>query len=310
MRCDRGAASGIASALSGGWHALNRWRRRYWLLRVLVLAVLGADAAVYHLMVARLLSVAIDSILNSSVPTLVHAGARARRADFADQLQRSLRALADRDADGYIGQGEAALVRSFGINPGELHKSVAKADLRALIGASHRAGLLSPSHSPRRILRDTLALARSDADALLRPNYQAIGSLLRPYRTPDYARLETWALGARALVLAIANRFAHIGTGRDLIAAALIIGVAVGLAKRRRAWVTALGLCLVLCVACVAAQRLLWHVAWLHFSGGWRQVVRVSVKASLLGTVCAQLVWALRIASARVMRRARAQGRG
>lgn len=290
------------------WRAFNRWRRRYWLLRLVILAILGADAILSHLRTAWLLRVAIDSIFSSSVPTLVHASARARRAGFADQLQRSLRALADRNADGHIGRSEAALARSFGIDPDELHKSGAKADLRALVGASHRVGLLSLSRTPPRILRETLALARSDADALLQANYQAVENLLGPYRTPDYARPETWALGARALVVSIANRFAYMGLGGNLTTATLIIGFAVGLARRRRAWVSALGVCLAACVACVAAQRLLWGMFWGHVAGGWWHMIGVSCKACLIGVVCAQLVWAIRIASAHMLCRARAQG--
>jgi len=294
--------------IASAWQALGRWRRGRWVVRVAIIAALGGDAILGHVLVARGVRTAIDSMFRSAEPSLVYACARARRAGLAYQLQVSLRLVADRDADGRIDQREAARLGTYGIDEHHLDRSSAKADLSTLITAGHGAGVISRANTYQRVLHDTVTLARADANTVIGADCARVQEAVRPYRRPDYTRLATWALGAKELGYSIAKRLTRLGLASRLLTAAIIIGVAVGLGTRRQPWVSALAICVALCVACVAAQRLLWGMFWGHLAGGWWHMIGVSCKACLIGVVCAQLVWAVRIASAHMLYRARSQG--
>ena len=186
-----------ARVLKRCWRAFNRWRERYFLVRLLYLFLMAA--VVCHLAfrqtIVKLVRYALQAIEAGSDPSLVTALARHKRIRLAHHFQLTLRRLADGDEDGSLSQEEMNRAREFGLDPEELAKKSVEADLSQLMEACHHAGLLPISYTAAIARREARLAAVAQVEEMKRPARAEIEAMLRTWTKPDYSQLDTWARG-------------------------------------------------------------------------------------------------------------------
>jgi hypothetical protein len=183
MRSDRAqprrdAAPGKLRRL---WRGFSRWRKKYWLTRLLVLLIIFSPA-LYEVLtgtrpiIVRLISIACDAIFLSGEPTVGHHLARYYRAGEKDRLRMALTRDLDADENGTLSATEAEKVRAIGLDPAQLARPIHRADLEELGRAAKRLGLVPDSYSTRAVRLRALHAARAETERLFRPHHRADSS--------------------------------------------------------------------------------------------------------------------------------------
>lgn len=183
------------------WHRFNRWRKRWFWVRLLFLLLFAAHIVneAFFPLLPKLTSMAIESIDAGSEPTLVNALSRHRRIRFAWQLQTALRAAVDRNGDDVLDEPGRTQLEEWGLDAAELEKKSIHADLTQLIHASHRAGLLPMSFTARDVRRDARFAAVVEVEQMKRAYRDEINAMLKASEMPDYGHWTTWKRGATRL---------------------------------------------------------------------------------------------------------------
>ncbi len=179
------------------WQWFNRWRRRWFWVRLLFLLLFAAfivNEAFFPLL-PKLTRMAMDALDAASEPRLVNVLARHRRIRAAKQLQVSLYCAADRNRDGALDEAEQTRLKEWGLDATELEKKSVRADLTHLIEASHRAGLLPKSFTARDVRRDARFGALAEFEQIKKPYRIEINTMLKAWEMPDYRSWETWKRG-------------------------------------------------------------------------------------------------------------------
>lgn len=183
------------------WHRFNRWRKRWFWVRLILLLLFAAhivNEALFPLL-PRLTRMAIEFIDGASEPTLVNALSRYRRIRFTRQLQMSLRAIADKNGDGVIDETERTRLEQWGLDATQLDNKSVHADLAQLIRASHRARLLPKSFTARDVRRDARFAAVAEVEQMKGTYRAEIDAMLKAWEIPDYRRWATWKRGINCL---------------------------------------------------------------------------------------------------------------
>jgi hypothetical protein len=188
-----------STTLHAVWRAFNRWRRRRWHVRVLILLIIFAMPLYEQLanwsIIAELYRIACDAVLVASVPRLEYTLRRYYRTQEAARMQQALALVLDADRDGALTGAEIAEAERLGLSAEHFCAS-SKADLSALISASWRAGLVPPAQTEEELLWKTYYAARGRAEALSRPWYREVKAELEvPREWPDYTDPATWRAG-------------------------------------------------------------------------------------------------------------------
>lgn len=179
------------------WGGFNRWRKRYFRVRLLFLLLLGGYVCLeaFYPVLSRLTRFAILYLEAGCEPSLMNAVARYKRVRLAHHLQLSLRHGLDKDGDGSLAPSELNRLPDLGLQPEELQKRSIDASLPQLIEACHRAGLLPTSYSVCTARREAWFAAVAEVEAMKRPVRAKIEAMLKQWEVPDYSRLETWKRG-------------------------------------------------------------------------------------------------------------------
>jgi len=181
------------------WSHFNRWRKRHWLLRVLILLIFLAHWAISAPMLPRLVGYATDAILADSEPRVTHAIHRSHKANAVRRLRRVLVAKLDKDDDGTLDDSEREAAAALGLDPDQLRAKPFSYDLDEIVAAAHRADLVPPSYTGRTIRVEALRLARIETETIMAREREKIDALLVWYRVPNYLEWATWKNGIEVL---------------------------------------------------------------------------------------------------------------
>ncbi len=276
------------------WVAFNRWRKRHWLLRVIILWLFAAHTLVDQWYIPWLVRIACESILADAEPRTLNAIYHSNRANATRRLQAALVAKLDTDGDGVLGDAEQESARDIDLDPIQLALAPLHVDLEALVLASQRARLVPLSYTPRAIKKDAWRAALVEAEEIMAPEREKIESFIAWYRVPEYAEWRTWKHGFSLLLSQTYYPWCALGDPFHLVPGLLAIflapAVAVQFVRRKYVVLGALAFWLVLVV--VTIHR---HLYWVFSS---------AYSACLLGQLL--LVGALLLAG---VRRAMRQGK-
>ena len=225
-----------AGPVRRAWRGFNRWRRKYWLGRVLILLVIFSPMLYQHLsgntMMGWLVDMGIHAIVSMSEPGMTYSLDRYYEAQEADRLQRMLKQEFDRDDSGSLEGDEVKRARDVGLNPEQLRKKCIEADLSHLVAAARRAGLIHASVTAPRLKREALVRARGETRLVTEPYRQKIDRRMREsVRWPDYRKLKTWTKGS---VLFVSRLFQFFSPGGVAVLCLVPFAISAALSSRRR----------------------------------------------------------------------------
>jgi hypothetical protein len=258
----------------GAWRGFNRWRKKYWLTRVIILLLIFAPSIADILdprgpLITRLVRMAIQAIQLSSEPRMVYARARFYRVEEAERLRMQLWGDLAPDGDRMLNDAVTAQALAAGLAPEQLTCSLKDADLEQLAAAAKRLGLMPASYSTTAVYEHTWYAAQAEVRRLMKPYDEKIEALLRTHAEPlDYTKWRTWKRGIDAFLEGV---FGVFGTPRAaatwFLGSFLIGGVGSVLLRRYRPQAGfVIGASLALIVMPLAAlQTLRWWSG--HFGG-------------------------------------------
>jgi len=186
--------------LDEGWRGFNRWRRRYWLVRVIILLLIFAPAIVEvfdprGLLITRLVRIAIDAIRLTHEPRLAYNLQRFQLVEEAQRLRMELWRELDSNGDRALDDEERERALAVGLAPEQLTCPSIHADLEQLGQAARRLNLLPASYSTKRVRRQARLWALGEAERLVKPSHEVIEALLRDREPLDYTKWQTWRRG-------------------------------------------------------------------------------------------------------------------
>lgn len=186
--------------LRGLWAGFNRWRKRYWLTRVVILCLLFAPTIGPFLarrdMLVELVRIACRAIQLAGEPSHVHALERYYRSEEVYRLQMALRREIDADRNGTIDSAEEARALAAGLDLNQLNERAFRADLEHLAQAAKRLELVPASYSAREVRRRARHSAVAESRRILEPYHKKIEAAFNEYYSwPDYTKWSTWKRG-------------------------------------------------------------------------------------------------------------------
>jgi len=226
----RAAESATASWPRRAWRVFNRWRKRYWLFRALIVLALFTpvwiNLADGEPLVQDLVRMACRAIVVRSEPGVTYELTRYHRAREAHHLQKLLKAHLDRDGNGRLSEDEKQRASQLGLPLEELKKKCVNADLFHLVPAARRAGILGQSTTASQLMGYAIDTATAETEAHAAPYRKAIHRRLEAYLSPpDYGKWETWEGGPLNFLLHVADIIAPVRVG-DLVAIVVCFAVA------------------------------------------------------------------------------------
>ena len=202
-----GNAPGHAAAQSSwrgwllsAWRGFNHWRRRYWLVRVIILLVIFAPSIIEvlsgQMLITWLVRIAIQSIRFTYEPPATYNLARFYRAEEAKRLQIALWRELDANKNNVLDDAEKARAVEIGLAPEQLTTSPREADLRQLGQAAKRLELVPLSYSTTRVYRQAWDAAQAETKRMTDPGHKEVDRLLaQSVQWPDYTKWDTWKEG-------------------------------------------------------------------------------------------------------------------
>ncbi|MHC5033891.1 MAG: hypothetical protein ACYTFZ_02490 [Planctomycetota bacterium] len=260
----------------GAWRGFNRWRRKYWLTRVIVLLLVFGPAVARRFdprgpLFVRLVRIACYAIRTTGEPRAVYNLALYYKAEEARRLRLALQGELDADRDGSLSVEEEERSRAAGLDPDQLTCHILEADLTELGSAAKRLGLVPASYSTTRVRQHAWYAAQAEMDRMFAPAHQRIDALLAEgYQWPDYLRWQTWRTGIDNFLHELIWLFGlPLGALAWVLASLLVSGVVSLPFKRGRPLVGFLvGALLVLIPLLLFGHRPPWrHIAWLRCTG-------------------------------------------
>jgi hypothetical protein len=254
------------------WRGFNRWRRKHWLTRVIVLLLIFSPwfAGMLNprgLLITRLVRIAIEAIQVSSEPSLAHNLTRYYRLEEAERLRLSLWHELDGNHDGVLDAAEGIRTEATGLDPAQLTCPVTQADPEQLAAAAKRLAVVPPSYSLTEVYKRTWFAAQAETERLMAPSHQRIEALLRTHEERlNYLEWETWE---RGVYLFIERLIQVLGPPRQALVCFLsyflVGGIGSLTVSRHR---PAAGLCCGLLIAAIALL-VRWGLPFLSPSWDW-----------------------------------------
>jgi len=222
--------------LRTAWRGFNRWRKRYWKVRVIILLILFSPTIIEvvsgQLLITRLVRMAITAIQYAHEPQIAHNLYRFNTAEEARRLQIALWGALDANKDGVLDERERARAAEIGLDPRQLTERAFVADLDQLGEAAKRLELVPDSYSTARVRRQLFDAARAEAERFVEPSHKEIDRLLA-WQWPDYTKWETWQRGINLFFSLIFELFGSpLAAATWLLACFLVAGIG-SLAFRR-----------------------------------------------------------------------------
>ena len=190
------------------WPAFNRWRKRYWMTRVLILLIIFGpqlyENLSRHAGFVEIVRMSLRAVQLRHEPSHAWDLARYYRAEETQRLQTVLRLELDRDRNGTVEGPEEARARGAGLDSAQLVKPVLEADLTQLIAAARLLQLVPESYTEQQVRQRAWDAAAAESQRFFEPYHRKIESLLDArFRLPDYTRWETWKGGLQQFVGAL-----------------------------------------------------------------------------------------------------------
>jgi len=188
------------------WRGFNRWRRKYWLTRVIILLLLFAQPLVLCLtqvdfLLVQLTRIACESVLLSSEPQLVQARSRFYRAEELCRIQSMVRREIDANRNGVLEAPELRKAAGLGLAGEQLNGWVLDGDAEKMIEAAQRLELVGGHCTYQQIHRQARYAALGHTREVLAPDRRKLEAALAPsYRWPDFSKWQTWKRGLSRLV--------------------------------------------------------------------------------------------------------------
>jgi hypothetical protein len=258
------------------WRGFDRWRRKYWLTRVIVLLLIFGPAIAERLdprgpLIARLVRISCDAIRLAAEPRAVYNLARYYRAEEAHRLRLSLQRELDVDGNRSLSVGEEERARAAGLDPEQLTCHILEADLTELGAAAKQLGLVPSSYSVTKVRQHTWYAAHAEMERMFAPAHEWIDALLAEgYQWPDYLRWRTWRTGIDSFLHGLFVVFGLPRVALTWVLACFFVSSVASLAfKRRRPLAGFLvGALLVLSPLLLFGHRPPWeHLGWLRIGG-------------------------------------------
>ena len=181
------------------WRAFNRWRRKYWLTRVLILLLIFGHAVSGRLghfeVVPRLTGMAINAILRAA-PTMEYHYYRYYKSCEANRLRCLLLHELHAGADGRLDAAGRQRAEALGLNVSQLEEPPPVPDLAPLADAAKALGLVPGTYSVQEARDEAFYAARARSEEFEAREYREAQSILDTcYDWPDYGKWETWQGG-------------------------------------------------------------------------------------------------------------------
>lgn len=174
------------------WSAFNRWRKRHWLLRLIILCLLAVNAVPGASLLPMLVRIACDAILADSEPKMLDAIYRSNRANATRRLRAALTTKLDTDEDGVLSDAEQESAQNIGLDPIQLTLPPLRVELEQLIPAAQRAGQVPLSYTPRALKKEAWRAALVETEEIMGPERRQLEAMLAWWRRPNYGSLSTW----------------------------------------------------------------------------------------------------------------------
>ena len=228
-----------------GWRAFNRWRRKYWLTRVLILLLIFGQPLLERLahvdMLYNLVGFAIQAIQLAQEPTLEYNYYGFYKSQEVVRLRHLLLRELDADGNGRLDAEERKMAEAVGFDAVELELPDPQADLDRLAHAAQAMGLVPASYSVAEVREEAFYAARAKAAEIISREHREVQAVLDEcYAWPDYGKWKTWREGLTYFTYGIVDTAASLGAGLWLLLCFLAaFGLAAQVRHRRLAGVVA-----------------------------------------------------------------------
>ena len=183
--------------VSKGWKAFNRWRKRYWLTRTIILLVIFypciVDVVVRPPTMVRLVRIACDAILAGGEPQVTHQLTQYYKAREIHNLQSLARAEIDTDGNQKLDAAEQEAALALGVNPTVIEARTVDVDLNEIVATASKLDIAIRTPSARTIRREAFFKALGETELMFAGHHEKIDSLLRSADSfPDRWKLSGW----------------------------------------------------------------------------------------------------------------------
>jgi hypothetical protein len=183
-----------------GWKAFNKWRKKYWLTRIMILLaiffpVIYTSIFDYHL-IQRLVRIACDAVLASSEPQLTDSTTKYYVRREIKILQTLMLAKIDENRNRVLEDNERQTAIESNINPDILLAKVVDVNLDDVVVNARKldVGLAVPS--AKQIRYECWYKAVGGTEPIFEEDHKKINDLFRDnYKFPDYKKFSTWRKG-------------------------------------------------------------------------------------------------------------------
>ena len=243
------------------WSAFNRWRKRHWPLRVIILCLFLVHALVDGWPMSFAVNTACKAILAESEPAMTDAIYHSNKANAARRLRNALVAKLDKDEDGVFNDSEGERAVALGLDPDQLFAKPFRYDLSEIVAAAQRADLVPPSYTARAIRKEAWRAAQAESEEIMAPEREKIESFITWYRVADYLDWRTWERAFGLLLSEAYYPWWKLGDPVHLVPGLLAVFLAPAVAAQfvRRKYVALGALAFWLVLAVVTIDR---HVYW------------------------------------------------
>jgi len=190
------------------WSAFNRWRRRHWVGRVVILLAIFIPYVVFSApLLPRLVGHAIDAILADSEPRMANAIYRSNKANAVRRLRKALVAKIDKDENGILSESERQRAAALGLDPDQLSMNPFQANIEQVVGAAQHAGIVPTSYTARAVRKEAWDAAQAETKDIMVPQRQEINAMMVWYRRPNYLTWGAWENGITRFLQVLEWRF-------------------------------------------------------------------------------------------------------
>jgi hypothetical protein len=159
--------------LKVAWTYFNRWRKKYWFTRFLIILLVFSPILYEklrgHLIICDLVKYACDAIFSGGIPPYENALCKYYKIVEIKRLQSSIIVFADKNQNGVFDADEIEFLKSKGCDAGETQKPVLKANMDKLAGDAGKLGLLPPAYSTTQIRKNAFNAAHSETEFFFKP---------------------------------------------------------------------------------------------------------------------------------------------
>jgi len=182
------------------WKAFNRWRKKYWLTRTLILLALFSpilyESVANPRLILKLVRIACDAIISSSEPQLAHNTAKYYQRREIKTIQILMLAKIDENRNGILDDNELPTAVELEVNPDIIQARVVDVKLDEIITAARKMDLGISIPSAVRIRKEAWFAAAGETKEIFDIQRRKINAYFdESYSSINYGKWETWKSG-------------------------------------------------------------------------------------------------------------------